>query len=508
MGKVNTSDVKVNRTREATPGVLPAQPRWQAVEINSAPSFGSEFKRTARNPINGDRQRLKGAITDLDSPLEMECDLTLSQFRETVESFFYARATGPVSRPATAMDAGGVTVAALDAAGAAQFTYGALAAKTLVYVSGFAKPQNNGLKPITGVVANGATNIPVAGVAVEAADATKDRLVAIAGVRGAAGDLKIDGNGDLISTVLDFTTLGLPPGAAIHIGGGDIANRFFKTENYGFARVVLVEARKVTLDRTRQTFVADDGTVDNAGGAGAQIDILFGALVRNVALAHPDYRVFTDQFEFVMPGLGASNETLYQYAVGAHADSMVIGLPLTDKASLKFGYTSLDTTDPASARATNAAQASVGAHTEAFSTTADLARLRVMEADETGMATDFKSLTVNIKNNTSGEKILGKLGPKYVNPGTFEVDIEFEAIFTDKAVIEAIRANRTIGLDFALHNNDGCIFFDIPSATLDGGKRNLKENESVTISGSVMAHRDPVLLSSIGVTIFPFIPTE
>jgi hypothetical protein len=508
--KVNSNDARVNHAREATPGVLPAQPKWRDVEMNSAPSFGNDYKRSARSPMDGDRQRLKGTITDMDSPIELESDLTLTHFRDMVESFLYARAIGPASYQAGAATGTGITApAALSASQAGQFKYGAGgAAVTLVHISGYATEANNGLKPISAAVATNATEIPVAGLTAEAAVPTKERVVAIAGVRGAAGDLEIDADGNLTSTVLDFTTLGLPVGASIHVGGVDAANRFFEAENFGLARIKAVAAHKITLDRRAQAFVADDGTVDNNGGAGARIDILFGQFVRNVRSNHPDYAEITNQFEAVWPGLGANGETLYEYATGCYADAMVVGLPLTEKASIKFGFTGLNSTEPSTVRATNAADASVGTHTVAFATAHDIARLRIFGVDEEGMATDFKSLTLNIKNNAQGEKVLGTLGPKYVNPGNFEIDIEFEAIFTDKQVVTTIRNNETVGIDFGLLNGDGCIYFDIPAGTLEGGKRNFKENESVTFNGTLMAHRDPVLGSSIGVTIFPILPTE
>lgn len=41
----------------------------------------------------------------------------------------------------------------------------------------------------------------------------------VTGVQGASGDIEIDANGDLTSTILDFTTLNLTPGQMIFIGG-------------------------------------------------------------------------------------------------------------------------------------------------------------------------------------------------------------------------------------------------------------------------------------------------
>src|SRR3546814_19905084 len=78
----------------------------------------------------------------------------------------------------------------------------------------------------------------------------------------------VDADGNLISTALDFTTLGIAVGQVIHVGGIDVANQFFETENTGFARVRIVAANKLTLDKRDQAFIADDGTDTEAGGTG------------------------------------------------------------------------------------------------------------------------------------------------------------------------------------------------------------------------------------------------
>lgn len=499
MGKVNTNDIELNYAREATPGVLPAQPAWRTLEPNNIPVFGNEYKTTARNPISKDRQRRKGAVTDMDSPLELEGDFTLSHFRDFIEAFCYCNAVGPEAYDAGNATGTGYTVAALTAAQAGRMIYSAAGAKTLVYARGYAKAANNGLKPLNAAVNTNGTEVKVAGNAVEVAPTDTVVEVAIAGIRGKAADLEIDANGDLISTELDFTTLGLSAGQSIYIGGDAAANQFAQAANSGFARIESIAANKIELNRRKQDFVVDNG-------AGKSIDILFGQFVRNVAVDHADYAQITNQMEMASPNLADNGDTLYDYSTGNYADAMVVGLPLTEKATIKFGFVGLDTKDPVAARATNADAAKGGVQLGAFGTASDLARLRVLDADETGLSTDFKSLTMNLKNNMAGEKVLGKLGPKYVNAGNLEIDVEFEAIFTNADVITRIRNNGTIGLDFALHNGDGAAYIDFPSGTLEGGKRNFKENESVTINATFMAHKDATLGTSLGVSLFPYVP--
>ena len=125
------------------------------------------------------------------------------------------------------------------------------------------------------------------------------------------------------------------------------------------------------------------------------------------------------------------------------------------------------------------------------------------EADEDGLSTDFKSLTLTINNNASGEKVVGTLGSKFINVGSFFVNIEAQMLFTSGAVIEAIRDGDTVTLDFLLANEDGVIAVDIPSMTMGGGGREFPENQSVLVNITAEAEEDEDLGTSIGVSLFP-----
>jgi hypothetical protein len=506
MGRVFTNSTSLAVAREASPGVLPGSPRWLGIEPNSISNFGTTITKVARSPISRARQRRKGVVTDADSTIEFEADFTLSHLKDFIEGFCFSRLVGPDAYVPTGATATGYTVAALSAQQAGRVVYSGGGAKTLFYARGFTDAANNGLKPATAALAAAATEIKVAGNVVAAPGTHDDVEVAIAGIRGLAGDLKIDAQGNLISTALDFTLLGLTPGQRIFIGGLDVTNRFFHVENYGFARVDIIAAHKLTLAKRDQAYVLDDGTTTGAGGAAVAIDILFGQYVRTVAVDHADYVQVAYQFEQELPNLGDAGEDMFRYAVGCWSDTMSFDIPLTNKATITYGFTALDTTDPTTARATNASSSKTPSETAAFSTSSDLARLRVQEVDETGLTTDFKSLKLTLSNNVAGEKVLGHLGPKYLNAGNVEADVETQALFTDAGIPAAIRNNDTLGLDFALRNEDGGAHFDLPSGTMDGGGNEYPVNATVLINTTFQSFEDPVFQHSFSCSLFPALP--
>ena len=198
----------------------------------------------------------------------------------------------------------------------------------------------------------------------------------------------------------------------------------------------------------------------------------------------------------------------YEYAKGNFCNTMAFELPLVNKATVSFGFVGTDTPTPTDTRETNADEPIVPVQAGAFNTSADIARLRIIEVDETGLTTDFKSLTLNINNNVSPEKVLGLLGAKFMNSGNFEIDIEAQLLFTNPAVITAIRNNSRLTMDFAINNDDGAFMVDIPSLTLGGGARDFPVNESILINTTAQAYGDTTFGNSLSVSMFPFVPTS
>jgi hypothetical protein len=284
------------------------------------------------------------------------------------------------------------------------------------------------------------------------------------------------------------------------VGGVDALNRFANAANLGFARIVSIAAHLVVLEKRDQAFVADTG-------AGVAVDLLFGQFVRNVPVDHADFLQASTQFELASPNLMPGGLTGFEYALGGWCDTVSIAIPLGGKATLNFGFVCTNVTDPDTARALNAANAKVGGQVEAFGTAGDIARLRVQKVDETGLSTDFKSATFTLSNNVAGEKVLGVLGPKYLNAGNVEVDVETQMLFTSPDVVTAIRYNRTNGLDFALNNGDGGFLIDLPTGNLTGGGRDYPTNQSVAINTTFQAFESGLAGGfSVGLSLFPVLP--
>lgn len=498
MARTLTNNFSLAYAIEQSLGVLPGSPSWKLLEPNAISTFGATITTVARSPISKSRQRRKGTVVDLDSAAEFDVDLTMEHFLDFIEGFCFSSFVGGEHTVPTAVTGGATDEYTIPAISSA------LAQNTLVYARGFTNSANNGLK----LVDSGATTttIPVTtDLTDEAAiPATQNVSVDVCGYRTAAGDLDVDvtaGVVTLTTTTLDLTTLGLTAGQGIWVGGDAAINQFSNSENSGFARVVSVTTNAMVIDKTGQTWVTEANTTQ-------EVDIYFGRFVRNVSVDDSDYLEQSIQIEGAYQDLGGTGTDEYEYAKGNYCNQISFDLPLTDKAGLTAAFIGTDTDVPSTTRATNADSPLQPVQTAAFNTSADIARLRITETDETGLTTDFKSLSVTINNNVGPEKVLGQLGAKFMNAGNFEIDIEAQLLFTDSDVVTAIRNNTTVTMDFSLRNDDGAILVDIPSMTLGGGDKEFTANESIKINTTAMSFGDATLGTSLGVSVFPYVPAS
>lgn len=507
MGRSLTNNFGLAYTFEDASGVPGTT--WYKLEPNSVDTFGAEITTVPRNPISPERQRRKGAITDLNSSVSFESDLTISAFRDFAEAFAFATAKNSIVTEIVSTSTTATTYVVPTLSGAQTSI---LVASSLIYATGFNTPANNGLKAISTAAG---TAITVTGNQIETAPASA--RVSFAGYRVPTGDsatwtwsapnkqatLTSTGKGTIL------TAQGIVPGQFVHIGSqnpttGAIQNAFENSnanDMYGYARVVSVSANDIVFDKVDPALQFTDGTAPSGA-----VDILFGQYIRNVPSTSPEYLERYVQIEATFVGLDNPSGDMYSYSVGNLCNTLGWSLPLTDKATMTIGMVGKDTQNPTNVRKAGAATALVPTHTTAFNTSADIARLRVTDVDEDGLTTDFKSVNLTINNNVGPEKVLGVLGAKYMNLGNLEVDFDTQIIFTDAEVINKIRSNETVTFDFIIKNDNGAIAVDIPSLTLGGGSLDLPVNESILLNVTGSAFRDNRLGTSIGISLFPVVP--
>ena len=480
---VQTNAVTVYYCEEDSPGVVNGDEVWKAVEPDDISTLGASISKISRNPISKDRMAKKGSISDLDSAVEYNADLTISAFDDFAQGYFMSVWKAQTEFTPTAVTTTGYTVA----------SGGTLPADTLVYARNFSNSTNNGLHVTT--LSTIDTEVEVTDTLVAESSPPEGATVTVAGVQGASGDITMDSDGNLLSTALDFTTLGLQVGQFIYIGGGT-TDTSFATSGDGSARVRIITANKLTLDKHPSTFTTDAGT-------GKTIRIFIGSFIRNVPTDDADFIQKTYQFEIGFEGLDTIDQG-WEYAKGNSANQLTISLATSDKATAAFTFVGLDTEEPVD---TQKAGTRVDNHlTDAVSTTADIAKLSLIDSNESDLSTYFKSLELVINNNITPEKVIANLGAVNTNIGDLEVTFSTSLVFSNINILDAARNNETLSLEFLLKNDDGGLHFDIPSMTLNDSTKSFPRNESVLIDTGGTGHKDDFFGYVISTTKFPYLP--
>ena len=529
MARVLTNNVVLQYAVESSIGVLPGSPIWKLLEYGNISAYGASITTVARRPISQQRGRKKGTVTNLESAVEFDSDLTMQSMEEHAEGFVFAEFANVefdlklVDVPPTATVTTDVfNIDSASALLAGKVVWVTTAARSLLYAKGYTNAANNGLHELAADLGSTDTTVNVESTLVTETPATSASLQ-VAGVRIGDGDLTLTVSGStatLVSAadVADWSVLGLLPGQFIHIGSGtsaDVLQNALKDsatdDTYGYARITSISSATLNLDKLDSNFA----TADNTGEG--DCDILFGRFLRNVAVtADSDDNRYLErsyQFEVIYPDLGGAGTDEYEYAIGNFANELALSLPLTDKATATWGFIGTNADDITPTRKTGSApygadNAVSALRTTALNTSSDI---KSLTTDVVSLVSDvcFKSLTLTIRNNVTPENCLGTLGASFVNAGLFEVNLEGQMLFTNKEIVNAVKNNTTVTFTSITANDDGAFAFDLPSLTFGGGDREYPIDQSVLVNITGEAFNDPtgtIPNVSLGISFFPTVP--
>ena len=502
MAQVNKIDSNITGLRyaaEQSLKTLPGSPIWYPLEPNSYKDFGGQLKTMARNPINANRQRKKGVITDLDAAGGFNSDLTQANLEDLLQGFFFA----DIRRKNV-----DVTVTAVSGAGVYSManTTGIIVG-SLVEFSGFTNAANNGVKVVTAVSAG--VSITAAPGVVETPPATATARVV--GFRATvAADIKVDASGTwprLTATAANFTNMGLIPGEWIFVGGDAAGNQFATTANNGFKRIRSIAATQIELDKSDAAMVTDTAT-------GKSIDLYFGRVLKNELGTLIKRRSYQLERTLGAPDDAQPTQIQSEYLTGCVPDELTVNVPTADKLNLDLSFVGLDHEQRTGATGVKTGTRPALVEADAFNTSSDFSRMRIGVANTLAPTPLFGFVTemaVTVKNNVSAAKAVAVLGGFDVNVGTFEVGGSITAYFGNISAIQAIRANSNITIDMAVVKNNAGIVLDLPLITLGEGRLAVEQDKPITMPVSMDAATaaaiDPNLDYTILMVFFDYLPS-
>jgi hypothetical protein len=371
------------------------------------------------------------------------------------------------------MNAAQVPVTSVTGAKEFDIALAGIAANHLIRASGFASPTNNGL---FSVVSNAAGVVTVNENTAAEASPPAAASLEVVGMQGASGDISMSYSGgvaQLHSAANAFNKLTLIPGQWIFIGG-DAAGSALSVN--GYARVSVVAAGVLTLDKTTFTPVTDAGT-------GKTVQIFTGAVLRSednpTNIVRRSY-----QFERTL-GNDASGVQA-QYEIGSIPNQFTLNLASASLITADLTFVSADDEQRTGLDGLKTGTRIAAPGEAAFNTTSDVYMIRLDVEDDSnpnpqalfGFASDAK---LDINNGVQPNKAIGTLGAFDASSGNFVFSGSVTAYFTTVAGTRAVRQNADAGLYMILAKENAGIVYDAPLLSLGGGAITVEKDKPITV---------------------------
>lgn len=504
---VNAERISLLVAKETTLGTQPTA-GWFTLQPNQGgvSDFYPKNKTVAPSPLSKFRQLERPEIVDLDATPKLTHDWTADFITQFGEGVFLALAkqTGGTGVAYWSNKTATATITARTSTAYTVTAGGALQAGTLVVPRGWATGANataNGTLQVVGAASTGTSITVASGVAETPAGAYAVTLE-VAGFRGASGDIQINGSGNLISTVADFTTMGLTVGQWIKIGG-DLGTAFaFATSAYnGYAQISAIAANLITLVRRSWTVASADT------GTSKTIDLYWNVWIRNVATDDANFTEPSYHMELGLPGVGAAGVTEYVYSAGNVVQGLKINSPGQNIVTTDIMFQGQTIGDPTTSRATGANTAAGLLAIGRLTSVSKQKLLRVTNrATEAIVSSDIDSFSLNWSNGYTPQKQQGTLGTARNVVGKAQLDVDLKAWLTQDEGWKACSANTALAMVAAYRNDDGGVLFDVPSLTWNDAPPDFPGNGAVSLAIKGQGFRDPTGNYTFGMTRFAFLP--
>ena len=491
--KIDSNVVGLRYAEELSLGVLPGTPDWIPLEPNSFSDFGGEITTVARNPINPSRQRKKGVVTGLSANGGFATDITQKNVQSLLQGFMFADLRTKSEQDVTSISGGGVTND-YNVSSEAGFAIG-----SLVFSSGFASSGNNGLKTVDGTSAG---VVSVSDTLVDDGSPASGSSIVEVGVEAGVGDIDVDVSGSLpalTSTTLDFTTLGLIVGEWIYVGGDVASTAFSNSVNNGFARVRIIAANRIDLDKTEATMVTEASTTET-------IHLYFGRVLKNELGSLIKRRTYQLERQLGAPDDSLPSEIQSEYVVGAVPSELTFNMPSEDKVTIDMSFVGTDVEQRSGATGVKSGNRPGISEADAFNTSSDFSRIKLAKVvDGDPAPTDLfafaQEMTLTLSNNIEPNKALGVLGSFEVSAGTFEIGGSMTAYFADTEAANAIRNNDDLSFDVHMIKQNSGITFDLPLLSLGDGRPNVEQDQPITLPLSIEAATGAKIDSNLDYTL-------
>lgn len=506
MGRALTEPTSLLLALESVFGSPPSSGWYQAQpNPGGIKRWQNVFTTVARDPLSVFATMEAGDVVGFDATPELDHDLNIDLLDLVAGAVFRSLPkvvgnTGVALFRPTAVTSTGYTVA----------DDGDLTQGLIIQAAGFPSSANNGTK----IVGASSTNIEIktSGLAAESVDASLGATVKIAGYQGASGDVRMNSSGNITSQGgIDFTTLNIPAGSWLKVGGSTSATQFATTAYNRCAKVVSVSASEIVLERRNWTV----GSADT--GTGKTIQLLFQYhWYRNVSLDNDaEYREPTLHGELTMLNVGPSGVAAYIYAKAMALKTFTMNAPIESKIATTLSFIAKDVRDPvlAADRASGTSTPRRPMAARLFHTAApQLVRVRLaVKSSDAALAAEVNSWSFTMEHDISPREVQGEIGPVDMIYGKYKPSVKSEVYVTTSELAAAMRSYPDCTWDAQGRNEQGGWILDLPCVKANSGEGpTFAANSAVMCSLDIPAYRNQAdnIIASLGVfALLPAAPT-
>lgn len=508
--KIDSNITGLAYAEEAELGILPGEqglggsPVWYQLNPNSYDDFGGEITTVAPNPINPSRQRRKGVTTDLDASGGFNHNLTFQNLTNLMQGFMFADIRRKGRAAVVAIDLDTSNPDEYEVAETDGFVVG-----SLIKGNGFANAANNAMNLVAAIVTDTSVEVATGSLVAEAAPA--GAYIDVVGYQATSADITVDVSGSLprlLSTALNFTTLGLVPGQWIYIGGDSAAFTFANAVNNGYKRIRSVAAGEIVIDKSYTTMVTDAGT-------GKTIRMFFGDVLKNESGALIKRRSYNLERLLGAPDSAQPSQIQSEVLKGAVANEFSLNVPSAELASVDMSFMATDNEQRISTVGPKQTGVLIFPAAKEYNTSSDVGRIRLSiinpaSANPEALFAYVTEATLTINNNVTPNKAVGVLGAFDVTAGTFEVSGELTAYFSNVQAVSAVRNNSDVSLDISFIKDNTGIIYDLPLIALGDGRLSVEIDAPITLplqtdaaSGEDVAS---TLNHTLAITYFNYLP--
>lgn len=478
----STSRSKTGYVAEVTPGTTPASPSIQNMRVKSS-KVSYTPSRVTSDEIRADRQVPDNILTKFESGGDIDFELSFAGQDDFIQAALQGTWT---NNPSITSGISALSTTTLTAGAGAGTPF---KAGMLALFAGFTVAGDNGL--FGPVSSSTSTTIVFPAATFTGETPPVGASVRAVGFAGASGDITANASG-LLSTALDFTTLGINVGEWHKIGGDGAGNAFATAACNGWARVSAVAAHAITYTNLPAGFTTDAGT-------GKTIQVFFGDFITNGSTQR-SFTIERQQQDLASP--------TYEYFTGMQVDKFSLPFKASSILAGTMSFVGQGQPNASTTRVSGATDVSAPTY-PILNAASHIGELYVNGSPVSGPSY-MSEIGLDIANNMQTQFAIGSIGPIGVLDGQFNVTGNFVSYFGDLTEMNLVINDTDTSMMFRAGRKDGnreSILFDVPSMRVSGNSTVDAKNQSRMFNGTYAAKMHATLNYMLGVGRFWYLPT-